>query len=195
MSEHGNSKFKEEYCEQARKLCLLGHTDKDLAKYFEVSEATINNWKNDFPQFLESVKNGKCYADANIAEKLYHRAMGYEHQEVKVFCSEGVVTEHEVIKHYAPDPTAAMFWLKNRNPSLWRDRKATLPTVTFDFDKNASVSEQASQILSAAAGGVISPDVANVLIGSIAAMMKIEEVTELKSQLEEIKKILGVSDE
>lgn len=39
------TKYKEEYTAQARKLCLLGHTDKDLADFFEVTFQTINNWK------------------------------------------------------------------------------------------------------------------------------------------------------
>lgn len=53
--------FKEEYVELAYKYCLLGATDKDLAQFFEVTETTINNWKNDHPEFFESIKKGKKY--------------------------------------------------------------------------------------------------------------------------------------
>ncbi len=36
---------------------------------------------------------------------------------------QGVITdEREYIKHYPPDPAAAIFWLKNRQPKRWRDR-------------------------------------------------------------------------
>ena len=31
--------------------------------------------------------------------------------------------EKEVDKHYAPDATAAIFWLKNRQPDKWRDKQ------------------------------------------------------------------------
>ena len=48
------SKYKSEYAEQARKLCLLGATDTDMADFFDVDEATINRWKLDFPEFCES---------------------------------------------------------------------------------------------------------------------------------------------
>ncbi|MCV5597561.1 hypothetical protein OFN66_28085, partial [Escherichia coli] len=46
----------EAYAEQARKLCLLGYTDAELADFFEVSESTINKWKLDYPKFSESIK-------------------------------------------------------------------------------------------------------------------------------------------
>lgn len=38
------SKYREEYADQARKLCLLGATDADLASFFEVNEDTVNEW-------------------------------------------------------------------------------------------------------------------------------------------------------
>ncbi|CAH1205681.1 hypothetical protein PAECIP111893_02392 [Paenibacillus plantiphilus] len=118
------SKYKDEYAEQAYKLCLLGATDKDMADFFEVDEATINRWKDAHNEFRESLKKGKMMADATVAQKLYHRAIGYEHQEIVTASFQGQITDTmEVIKHYAPDPTAAIFWLKNRQPKQWRDKQ------------------------------------------------------------------------
>lgn len=53
------SAYKPEYAEQARKLCLLGHTDAELASFFDVSEQTINAWKHAHPDFLESIKRAR----------------------------------------------------------------------------------------------------------------------------------------
>lgn len=117
--------YKPEYAEQARKLCLLGSTDKDLADFFEVCEATLNNWKTDFPEFLESIKRGKTQADAEVADRLYQRAMGFEHPEVHITSFQGFITVTPITKIYAPDPTAAIFWLKNRQRAKWRDRVET----------------------------------------------------------------------
>jgi DNA-binding XRE family transcriptional regulator len=100
--------FREEFAEQTLKLCRLGATDRELAHFFEVSEQTINAWKEAQPGFLESLKQGKAQADAEVANALYRRACGYEHGE----------------KHYPPDPTSCIFWLKNRRPDLWRDVQA-----------------------------------------------------------------------
>jgi len=113
---------KPEYYKQAYKLCLLGATDKELADFFEVSERQINYWKKDYPEFLQSIKRGKSIADAEVADKLFQRATGYEVQETKVFQHNGNIVTYDMIKHFPPDTPAAIFWLKNRNPSKWRDK-------------------------------------------------------------------------
>lgn len=116
------TKYKPEYAEQARKLCLLGATDEEIANFFDVNVATINRWKNDFPEFCESIKKGKILADANIAERLYRRAMGYEAPDVDIRVVEGEIIETPLTKYYPPDTPAAIFWLKNRQRSKWRDK-------------------------------------------------------------------------
>jgi hypothetical protein len=115
--------YKLEYCEQVVKLCKLGATDKELADFFDVEESTINNWKLAHPEFLESLRAGKMYADANVAEKLYQRAIGYVGKTTKFATFEGSITDSkEVEEHYPPDTTAAIFWLKNRQSKKWRDK-------------------------------------------------------------------------
>lgn len=116
-------KYKKEFDRQAYKLCLLGADDKKLADFFDVTEQTINNWKSRHPSFFESLKDGKANADAAVASALYNRAIGYSHPEQKVFNNQGEIVTHDTVKHYAPDPTAAIFWLKNRQPGQWRDKQ------------------------------------------------------------------------
>lgn len=124
MAGEKNSKYKPEYDELAYNYALLGAKDEQLAEFFGVSEVTINAWKKAHPTFLKSLKEGKSFADANVAKSLYHRALGYQHLETKIATHQGAITDQvDVVKHYAPDPTAAIFWLKNRQPELWRDKK------------------------------------------------------------------------
>lgn len=116
------TRYRKEFAEQARKLCLLGATDAELAGFFEVSVATINNWKLAHKEFLESIKRGKELADAEIASKLYHRASGYSHPEVDIRVVDGQIVQTPLVKHYPPDTPAAIFWLKNRQRGKWRDK-------------------------------------------------------------------------
>ena len=112
-----------EYDEQGYKLALLGMTDKMMADFFEVAESTIYLWKQKQPSFSESLKKGKAIADAEIAETLYKRAFGYEYTEIKHVDSEKDGSRDEAItKHIPGDTTAMIFWLKNRQPKLWRDK-------------------------------------------------------------------------
>lgn len=118
------SSYREEYAEQAYKLCLLGATDQQLADFFGVVVATIYNWKRDHPAFFEALKAGKDEADAKVVESLYRRALGYSHPEDKVLSKDGVHTDTvRIEKHYPPDPTACIFWLKNRQKDNWRDKQ------------------------------------------------------------------------
>lgn len=117
--------YKDEYAEQARKLCLLGATDEELADFFEVCISTIDNWKNEKPEFLGAIKKGKAQADAEVANRLYNRALGYSHPEDKIFNNGGEEMIVPTIKHYPPDTTAAIFWLKNRRKQDWREKTET----------------------------------------------------------------------
>lgn len=141
------TKYKDDYAGQAYKLCLLGATDKQLADFFNTSEQTINAWKKKHSDFLESIKRGKVQADAKVAESLFHRACGYSHPEDKIFNNNGEEMIVATTKHYPPDATAAIFWLKNRDKENWRDQKEI--NGKFDHEHthtHESVSETAQWI-------------------------------------------------
>jgi len=114
------TKFSEERCEQARKLCLLGLIDKELAEVFGVTEKTLNNWKRAHPEFLQAIARGKVHADANVAASLYERACGYSHPDVHVSNFQGSITITPLTKYYPPDTQAGSIWLNNRRPDKWK---------------------------------------------------------------------------
>lgn len=119
------TKFKLDYVEQARKLAHLGATDREIADFFDVAESTLNLWKNEHPDFSESLKVGKDAADDRVEQALYRRALGYSHDAVKIQVNaQGEITQVPFVEHHAPDTTAAIFWLKNRRKEQWRDIKA-----------------------------------------------------------------------
>lgn len=117
------TKFQKAFCSQAAKLCGLGAIDKDLAEFFEVNEDTINEWKKVHPEFSESLKEAKEALDAKVERSLFERATGYSHPDTKFATFEGTISDsQEFTKHIPPDTTAAIFWLKNRQPTKWRDK-------------------------------------------------------------------------
>jgi hypothetical protein len=117
------TEYKDEYADLAYKYCLLGATDKELATFFDVKDRTINNWKKSHPDFFQSIKRGREVADATVADRLFKRATGYEHPDVHISNYMGDITATDIIKHYPPDTTACIFWLKNRQKDKWRDKK------------------------------------------------------------------------
>lgn len=107
---------------QLEKLCILGATDKQIADFFGISESTLNNYKHKSPQILESIKRGKLEADSKVADSLYQKALGYEHDHEEIHLYYGKPIRVQTRKKFAPDTLAGIFWLKNRQPELWRDK-------------------------------------------------------------------------
>jgi hypothetical protein len=131
------TKFEPKMCEQVKKLCLLGATDAEIADVFGVSTQTFYNWQKEYPEFLEAIKDGKIHADANVAERLYERAMGYTHLDTKFFQHQGEVIAETYEKHYPPDTAAAFIWLKNRRRAQ-RNADGTMSTHMAWKDKTES---------------------------------------------------------
>ena len=116
------SSYKKEYAAQSIHLTKLGAIDKDLALFFGVSEVTINAWKEKHPEFLKSLKKGKEDADNMVKQALFKRATGYSHPEDKIFNNNGEPLVVPTTKHYPPDATSCIFWLKNRDKENWREK-------------------------------------------------------------------------
>lgn len=155
------TKYEERFNEMARKVCLLGATDSDIADLFQVDESTINNWKIKHPEFLESILRGKLFADMEVADALYKGTQDrtvIEQQAFKVRnqSAPGVFDEEikvvEVEKIIPADFRNQQFWLKNRQSSKWRDKqevgmtnnegKDVVPTVTvFQIPDNGRNSQ------------------------------------------------------
>jgi len=115
--------YKPENAETARRACLLGATNQDLAERFEVSRTTIDNWLATIPDFSHAVTQGRQVADEAVVAALFARAVGMEHKSTKVFCRNGQPVTAEYMQYFPPDMRACMFWLRNRLPAQWRENR------------------------------------------------------------------------
>lgn len=114
------TKFDRKLLKQAHDLALLGLTDVEMAKVFDVAKSTFNLWKQVHPEFAAALNSGKTIADAQVAASLHHRAIGYSHPETVITAWQGTILKTRVVRHYPPDTQAALKWLHNRRPTLWR---------------------------------------------------------------------------
>jgi hypothetical protein len=132
------SLYREDFPEQVERLTELGLplTQKQLARYFGVTERTIARWKAQKSEFCHAIERGRLLADCRVAEKLFEHATGYEWvEEEAVVCKEVTYgddgqklreTERvevvQVVRKLPPDVRAEQFWLKNRQPQFWSDK-------------------------------------------------------------------------
>lgn len=137
------SKFDQINLEQVRKLAEAGWTDQQMSDFFGISNRTWHDWKKAHAEFSHSLKDWKKHADERVERSLYERATGYSHPEDKAFNDGGKAMTVPTTKHYPPDTTACIFWLKNRQPDQWRDkqhvemRDTTIEEILADLDGNS----------------------------------------------------------
>lgn len=117
------TKYRGKFARYAAVMCKLGATDVQIAEGFGVSVESVYRWRQKHPEFCQSIKLAKDEADDQVERSLFERAKGYSHPDTHVSVRAGKVKLTKLTKHYPPETTAGIFWLKNRRPKVWRDRQ------------------------------------------------------------------------
>lgn len=112
--------YKPTYPEKVRLLCLLGASMEEIAEFFGITVKQLAAWRVKYPKLDETIRASVLEATGRVVDALYQRAIGYTHPETKVFCHQGDIYTHEVLKHYPPDTTAALAWLAAHRGDIWR---------------------------------------------------------------------------
>lgn len=102
-----------------------GATDREIAEALEIHEATLYRWRHQYPEFREALRLGKDAADDRVESALYHRAIGYRHDAIKIMQYEGQVIVEPYVEHVPPDIGAIKMWLTNRRGDRWREKQTT----------------------------------------------------------------------
>ena len=77
-----------------------GLTDEQIAHNIGISTTTLYEWKKKYTEIADTLKKTKEVVDREVENALFKKAI------------EG-------------DTTAMIFWLKNRRPNDWRDKRET----------------------------------------------------------------------
>ena len=84
-------------CQEAREMASNGLTVSQIADCLGISERTVYEKQNQYPQFLQAIKRGRSSGMDKITNKLFEKAM------------EG-------------DNTAIIFYLKHRDRENWGEQ-------------------------------------------------------------------------
>lgn len=123
-----------------------GLTDEQIARNMGVAYSTFRDWIGKFSALSASLKKGKAPVDYEVENALYKRATGYtvklkkpiKVKTTKRITGKGEVTEERIEyadeeQYIPPDTTAQIFWLKNRRPDKWRDKRDEAPQQTNEL--------------------------------------------------------------
>ncbi len=75
-----------------------GLIDEQISERIGINPATLYDWKKKYPKISEALKKGKEVVDYRVENALLDNAIN-------------------------GDTTAQIFWLKNRRPDKWRDKR------------------------------------------------------------------------
>lgn len=121
----GRRLFLPDHLDQVRAIAMRGFDEDQISELFDISTRQLGLWKAQYPSFKEALEAGYTDADAAVLSALYQSAVGYTHDEEKIFQWDGEIIRADTIKHYKPDINAIKMWLTNRQDKHWRDRKET----------------------------------------------------------------------
>lgn len=137
-------------------------TNAQIARFLGIGPTTLTSWLNEYPDLLKAILVIRREADDQVEASLFQRARGYEVKARDVKTEKFVVsassiiaaipdlegrddigdivlpgvkiTETEKTTHVAADVGAAKFWLTNRAPEDWTEKK-TLEVVDERWGK------------------------------------------------------------
>lgn len=129
-----------------------GLTNEQVAANMGITRQTLRVWMSTYPSISAALKSGKEVADIQVENALFKAALGYEYEEVTqepLYNNDGhpirdetgepvIATTKIVRKQVQPNTTAQIFWLKNRRPEQWRDKRELDAKVSGSLNHNGA---------------------------------------------------------
>lgn len=109
---------------------IRGFTDTELAFSVGVAESTWNLYKKKHPEFQRQILMWKNESDGEVTDSIRKRALGYDYVEEFIEFIPGSDGKPDIIKkirkfkkHVVADTMAGIYWLNNRQPDKWKNRR------------------------------------------------------------------------
>lgn len=118
-----------------------GLNDEQIAKKLGISHETFYQYQKKYPDFFEAIKRGKAPVDEEVENILLKKIKGFSYKETKIEKDEhgNVIRKTVTEKESLPDTTSMIFWLKNRKPEEWHEKKILEHTGEIKTDNNLKI--------------------------------------------------------
>lgn len=120
-------KYSEEITEKICKLLKKGNTITTTCEAVGIHKDTFYEWLKKKPDFTDAIKKAQSIADKKVENALFKMATGTfkyieNHYESIIIDKIRPATLKKTIKKtLAPNITAQIFYLKNKQPGEWKD--------------------------------------------------------------------------
>jgi hypothetical protein len=145
--------------DRARVAAITCKSTKEFCDFLELDPISFKHWCIKYPAYERAVMSWRTHATNEIELAMAKRAIGFTKTTKRdVITKNGVETLINET-YYPPSETAGQFWLKNRAPNDWQDKK--------EIDVNVNANIRAWLV---AAGGQLDPsETLDVSPGSLIA--------------------------
>lgn len=100
-----------------------GFTNREIAKKMRIDESTFYDYLKNFPDISKAIKKGKEVIDYEVEAQVIKSIKGFvETYDQQTVTKDGDVIDYQESKYIPPNMTAAIFWLKNRQPEKWNKK-------------------------------------------------------------------------
>jgi hypothetical protein len=129
-----------------QKWIEAGVTIDEICERIDIAPSSWFEYANKHEVLKNLIDWSRSVTNSRVESSLLKAAMGYEYEEIKSVIEEDKNGKkrtriEKVKRHMPPNPTAMVFWLKNRAPNEWNDRREIL------IDTKAAELERKQQFL------------------------------------------------
>lgn len=120
--------------DRAKVAAFTCRSPDEFEQFLDLEPIVFRHWCDTNNRYKDAVYSWRNHATKEIEVAMAKRAIGFKKTTKRdVLTKLGTVETLEIETYYPPDPTAAQFWLKNRAPNDWQDKKE------IDVNVNANI--------------------------------------------------------
>lgn len=137
----GKPKYKPEYCLVVKNATKMGMGISEVCELLDCTPPSFWRWYQKYPEFAESVDDGREHSDKRVLHTLYDIAtkgsITKKTKTVTNHTTKEVITTEEIIEN-PPHTSSVHYWLTCRLPKEWSP-KNIVETVEPDDGKEHTV--------------------------------------------------------
>lgn len=149
--------------ERAKVAAITCKTTKEFCDFLNLDIIAFKHWCVKYADYEHAVMSWRSHATNEVEVAMAKRAIGFTKTTKRdVLTKLGTVETLHVETYYPPSETAGQFWLKNRKPQDWQDKKE------IDVNLNANI-----RAWLVSAGGQLDP---SEIIDGVSSVIETEVI-------------------